>query len=386
MNICFINPTKKLRYGIKGLSKYLISRGHKVIVLTPRMLKEDELNGLSSVSFKIYPSIFLPGIRYTIPFFLRQYGILRETLRREKIDIIHLWTYYYPAVWVPLIFARVFRIPVILSTGSFPGISWKYDSKFIDLLAKVYSKSIGKIILRRCDKVFLYNPRIATTAQEMGIQQNNLVVCPSGIMDSARFHQSKSNVADIRKSLGIYEDEAMILNVGRLVPVKGIITAIAITEELIKDGFKLKTVIVGDGPFRKKYEKIVQKRGIQEQVIFTGFRKDIVELMSACDVFLFPSVGEELGGALLEAAECSKPLVASNVGGIPLVIIHGETGFLAEPTDIESFVYHVKLLLTHKDLAKELGRKARKHVTLNFNWDEFAKKNEDIYQQVMNTE
>lgn len=385
MNICFINPTKKLRSGIRGLSKSLVSNGHKVVILTPKMPEEDELEYLGSVQVIVYPSIFLPKIRYTIPFFLKQFMILREVTKREQIDIIHLWTYFYPAVWIPLFSAKIYNIPVVLSDGNFPGISWSYGSKFVDFVARVYSKSIGKMILRYCDKVILLNSRIMKTAQEIGIKKVNLLVNQIGMVDFDRFNLKSNamNTAEIRKSLGINADEAMILNVSRLVPVKGIDTLIKITENLLKDGFKVKTVIVGDGPgpYRKKYEKMANN--IKGNIIFTGFRENIPELMSVCDVFVFPSLSEWLGGALLEAAACSKPLVASNVGGLPEVVIHGETGFLAEPKDIDSFTYYVKLLLSDKNLASRLGRNAYEHVKINFDWDRFARKNEEIYEQMM---
>jgi glycosyltransferase involved in cell wall biosynthesis len=385
MNICFTNPTKKLHLEIRELSQYLVSRGHKVVVLTPKMPGEDDLRYLGSVQVIVYPSIFLPKIRYTIPFFLRQFMILREVTKREQIDIIHLWTYFYPAVWIPLFYAKIYNIPVLLSMGSFPGISWRYGSKFVDFVAKVYTKTVGKIILRHCDKVLPWNPMIMGIAKEIGINEDKLLLNPLGPPDFDRF-SLMSNTTDttmVRKSLGIYGDEAMILNVGRLVPVKGIETLIKITEKLLKDGFKAKTVIVGDGPgpYRKKYEKMA--KSINENIIFTGFRRDVPELMSACDVFVLPSLGEELCYALLEAAACSKPIVASNVGGLPAVIIHGETGFLAEPNDVDSFTYYVELLLTDRELSREFSRKNHEHIKANFSWDRFIKKNEDIYEQVL---
>jgi glycosyltransferase involved in cell wall biosynthesis len=374
MNICFINPTKRLRGGIKGLSQYLIPRGHVVTILTPQMPANDELGHLSSASVIVYPSIFLPKIRYTVPSFIGQLRLLRQLAKREKIDIIHIWEYFYPAAWVPLLYAKAHGIPTVLTLDSFPGVSWKYGSRFVDLTARIYTKSIGKAIIRHCDKVILLHSSLMNTAEEIGIKQANMCVVPNSI-DLARFSPS-SNIGEIRESLGIRKDEAMILNVGRLVPVKGIDTLIEITRKLLNDSLKVKTVIVGDGPYRKEYEKKAENLG--GNVIFTGFRTDIPEIISACDVFVLPSLSEGLPSALLEAAAFGKPVIASNMGGAPEIIIHEKTGFLAEPKDVDAFVHYIKVLLSN-GASSEMGQKARRFVEERFNWENTVKKMEGIY-------
>lgn len=346
-------------------------------ILTPKMPENDELEYLSSASVIVYPSIFLPKIRYTVPLFLKQLMILREVIQRGKIDIIHMWEYFYPVAWVPLFYAKIHNIPFVLTLDNFPGVSWRYGSKFVDFIARTYSKSIGKIILRRCDKVILLHSGLVNTAQGIGIRQDNLFIVPNGI-DFARFSPN-SNTRRMRESLGISEDEAMILNVGRLVPVKGIDTLIEITKKLLNDGFKVKTVIVGNGPYRKEYEKRAKNLG--GNIIFTGLRTDIPEIISACDVFVLPSLSEGLPSALLEAAAYGKPIVASNVGGVPEIITHEETGFLAEPRDVDAFVYYIKIVLAD-DNSSKMGQAARRFVEKQFDWNEVVIKYESIYQSL----
>lgn len=381
MNICFTNPTKKLRGGIKGLSKFLVSKGHKVTILTPRSLTKEELAYIDSVQVMVYPSIILPKIRYTIPLFFSQFRILRKVIKEEKITIIHVWEYFYPVAWIPLFYAKICDIPIVLTTDTFPGISWRYGSKFVDLVAKAYSKSIGIIILRYADKITLLGTNLVKVAQEIRQKEGGLSVIPNGV-DLTCF-SLKSNTTGVKKDLGIGENEAMMLNISRLTPVKGIDTLIKITERLLKDGVKVKTVIVGNDPYKGEYQKLAQATGVSENIIFTGFRKDIPELMSACDIFVLPSLSEGLPAVLLEASACGKPIIASNVGGIPDIVIHGETGFLAEPKDIDSFTHYVKLLLNDEDLSRNLGRNAYEHVKRNFDWDMIIKKYEEIYEQMM---
>lgn len=380
MNILFINPTKRLRVAVKELSKRLAQEGHKVVILTPQEPIES-LGNLDS-NIIVYPSVFLPKIRYTIPDFFRQLLIIKRIIEKENIDVIHIFTYFYPAVWIPVFYAKIHGIPVVLTTDSFPGISWKYGSKFVDFIAKIYSKTIGRIILRCCDKVVLMNTKIVRDAREMGVREDKMLVIPNGV-DLNRFNLSlRTNKRKIRRELHISEDNAMILNVGRLVMVKKIDILIEITKKLLDDGLKVKTVVVGDGPYRVAYEKLAENRGVKDSVIFTGFRTDIPVIMAGCDVFVLTSLSEGLPTVLLEASACGKPIIATNIGGIPDIVIHGKTGFLAEPENINSFVYYIKLVLDDKNLSKKLGRNACKYVRKKFNWGLIIKKYEDLYSKL----
>jgi len=384
MNICLINPTQQIQPGLRDLLQPLASRGHKVIVLTPKTPREHALEYLSSIHVMVYRSIFLPRIRYTIPFFLNQARILRSVVKKEKVNVICIYKYFYPVAWVPLLYAKIFNIPTVLITDSFPGISWRYGSRFVDFVAKVYSRTIGKVILQRCDRVILLSPVLTQSAQDIGIKEHKLSVIPKGV-DLAKFgpNTNAGDIAECRKDLGIQEDEAMLLNVGRLASVKGIDTLIRVTGNLLRDGFKVKTVVVGDGPatYRRKYEEMA--KSIQDNIVFTGFRTDIPRLMSACDVFVLTSLSEGLPSALLEAGACGRPSVAANTGGIPDVVIHGETGFLAGPKDVDSYTSCIELLLTDRELLGELGRNAHEHVNANFDLNEVARRNEEIYEQVI---
>ena len=379
MNICFVNPTRQIQSGLGGLVKSLADRGHNVIVLTPFIPREDELNALGAAHVKVFPSIFIPKIRYTLPFFFSQLRILRKVVVKEKIDLIYVYKYAYLTAWVPLLYAKICGMPVVLITDSILGISWKYGSELVDFIAKIYAGSIGRLILKLCDKVVVLSPALLKPCLSMGVEERNLLAIPKGVdFDHFELNEQPTNV---RESLGISQDEMVILNVGRLVPVKGIDTLIKITEKLLDDGFKVRTVIVGDGPYRAEYEALANELG--DRVIFTGFRTDISELLSACDIFVLPSLSEGVPSALLEAAICGKTMVASNVGGIPDIIIQEKTGFLAEPEDVDSFVYYIKLLLNDKELALKLGKNAHKHVRSNFDWGEIAERHEEVCRQVM---
>ena len=381
ISVCFVNPTRRIQSGLQGLANSMAARGHKVIMLTPKRLERVDADALAVDQIIVYPSVFIPKIRYTLPLFFSQLRTLRRVVRSQEVPLVCVYKYSYPTAWVPVLYARIARVPVLLITDSFPGISWRYGARFVDFVGRLYSKSLGRMVLKLCDRVVVFGPALMESARELGLDGSKLSIIPKGV-DLDRF-QPGCDPQGVRASLGISPDEAMLLNVGRLVPVKGVETLIEVTRRLSRDGFKVRTVIVGDGPYRDEYERMAAK--VRGNVVFAGFRSDIPQLLAACDVFVLPSISEGLPSALLEAAACGKPLVASNTGAIPDVVIHGETGFLAEPGDVESFARHIKLLLDDAEKAARFGARAREHVRRDFDWDAIASRYEDLCVQAIQT-
>lgn len=156
-----------------------------------------------------------------------------------------------------------------------------------------------------------------------------------------------------RKSLGISASQSMILSVGELQTRKNhevIIRAIAKLNDP-----SIQYVICGRGKLLDKLTKLAESLGIQKQVSFLGYRNDVPEIMRAADIYAHPSKREGLGLASLEAMACGLPLVTSNVQGIPDYVVNGVTGFMCAPTDVDSFVKHIHILISKPDLLKNIS-------------------------------
>ncbi len=150
----------------------------------------------------------------------------------------------------------------------------------------------------------------------------------------------------------------------------------------MKEGFNIKTVIVGDGPCREYYEKLAEP--IRKNVIFTGWvhRKQTYKYYHIADVFVLPSLSEGLPSVLLEASAAGKPSVASDVNGVSDIVVHGETGYLVGKSDVDSYLQYVKRLLRGEDLARSMGARATEHVKENFNWDVIVDEYEKLYRKI----
>lgn len=156
-----------------------------------------------------------------------------------------------------------------------------------------------------------------------------------------------------RAELGIAPDECMILSVGELQTRKNHEVMIRAVAKL--NDPKVRYMICGRGVLLDELKALTEELGIKNQVSFLGYRKDIPEIMRAADIYAHPSKREGLGLASLEAMACGLPLVTSNVQGIPDYVENGVTGFMCDPTDVDSFEKNLRLLIQDQDLREKIA-------------------------------
>lgn len=121
-------------------------------------------------------------------------------------------------------------------------------------------------------------------------------------------------------------------------------------------------VFVGEGEMREQLEQQAGNLGISDIVHFTGFRKDSEALMKSFDIFCLPSLSEGLSSAIMSAMACSLPVISTNVGGIPELVIQGKTGLLTEPSSPDQLASSLFRLLTSPEDRLSFGREGRKIV------------------------
>ncbi len=158
---------------------------------------------------------------------------------------------------------------------------------------------------------------------------------------------------DKRAQLNIANDDILVLSVGELQKRKNhqaIIRAIAKLNNP-----NIKYAICGQGELEGYLKKLVSSLKLDEQVFFLGYRQDIPEIMSACDIFAHPSIREGLGLASLEAMASGLPLVTSNVQGVPDYVENGVTGYMCAPMDFDAYAENLNKLVTDKTLRKKIG-------------------------------
>lgn len=141
--------------------------------------------------------------------------------------------------------------------------------------------------------------------------------------------------------------------------------------------------LVGDGPERPRAEALVRELGLDGQVRFRGELDDLGELYGTSRVFLLPSESESFGLAALEAMACGVPVVASEVGGLPDVVAHGKTGFLAPVGDVSAMAECVRRLLIDDHLHQTMSRLARATAETCFSLGPAVDRYEAVYRRVL---
>ena len=368
---------------IYGLAKHLPKGKFRITILQPTSPCSSfkQYDGSDEKIRVIHlPSFFLPKTNYTIPLFLKQ---LRTLSKLGDYDIIQVGDYFYPTSMLPLILNRHRKNPRVLSVNALPGYSWQFGSVFVDLVAKGYTYSLGKQILSCYDKVVALYNKLSEDLRRVGVPSRKICVIPNGV-DSDRFQNvDQAYVRIIKKRLSIRDEEKVILFVGRLSKVKRVELVIRLTRSLIQEGYSIKTVIVGDGPYRKSYERLIEPSN--NKIIFTGWISPVLipVYYALADVVVLPSLSEGLPNVLLEASAAGKPIVATNVGGVSDIVLHGKTGFLVNRMDFDSFCEFTQLILNDPNLQEELGHNAITYVKKKFNWQTIIKKYQHLYEELL---
>jgi glycosyltransferase involved in cell wall biosynthesis len=131
-------------------------------------------------------------------------------------------------------------------------------------------------------------------------------------------------------------------------------------------------LLVGDGPLRPEVEALIAENNLSAQTILTGLRRDVPEMLSAIDVFLLTSLWEGLPRVIPQAMAMQVPVIANHVDGSAEAILHGETGYLCNPGDLDDLAANCLLLLRDEHLRTEMGQKGRAYAIQEF----------DVYRMV----
>lgn len=176
--------------------------------------------------------------------------------------------------------------------------------------------------------------------------------------------------------------EKILMHISNFRKVKRVQDTVRILEK-VREKHDAILVLIGDGPERAESERLVRELDLKDHVKFLGKQSGLVQLLSCADIFLLPSQSESFGLAALEAMSCSVPVVASNVGGIPELVKHGETGYVAEFGDYERMAKYVVDLLDNEKKHSAFAKASRKSASERFESNIIIPKYEELYQRTI---
>lgn len=198
--------------------------------------------------------------------------------------------------------------------------------------------------------------------------------CPNGVEPAAGL---------IRKEFDIEDGSPLLVSVGRLVWQKGFEYFLRSAPLIFNAQPQARILIVGEGLLRDELAKQAKELGIDGQIIFTGFRKDVKTLLAAADLFVAPSLLEGFPMVTLEAMAMAKPIVATNIDGISEQIEDGKEGILVPPRDPTALAEAILSLMQDKTRAAKLGAAARQRTEKCFSVESIVTQTEQVYLSLL---
>jgi len=185
----------------------------------------------------------------------------------------------------------------------------------------------------------------------------------------------------MREQLGVGE-RALLVHLSNFRPLKRTLDTIEVLRRL-PDDLPVLLLLVGDGPDAGLVRDAAARHGLADKVRFLGEVDKVESIIAAADVALFPSESESFGLAQLEAQACGVPVVASRVGGLPEVVLHDQTGILAEVGDVDAMARAVTRLLTDTKLRRDMGQAGARRARELFSLERSLEQHVDLYRALI---
>lgn len=332
--------------------------------LTERKIKFKIINN------DIYYSKFWP-----FPFIL-QTILYMYMIIKENISLIHLNAFGgYLAVSIA---ARLTNKKVICHIH--------YPPTALDL--KYNFRVTPDYILCCCEDM---KNNISRIAKDLCLRVNVGFLTNGINIEKFSFIKEKGEIEELKRKLGFNETCFIITTIGDLSERKGQKYFIQMAKNVSEHFLNSIFIIIGKEPnnsagYENELKELVKKLDIENKVKFLGFTDNVSEYMSISDIFVLHSFQEGLPLVILEAMACAKPVVATDVNGIPEAIQDGLTGLLLKPGDVETLIDSVSKLLSDEDLRLKIGRAARKRAEDLFDIKEYFRKIESIYLKLLNND
>ena len=372
---------------VYNLSYELSLRGHQVVVLTSdikninffKIDRADKPYEKITDNFEVYRfKAYLPGIPYA-----STYGIVPSLIKKLTNldpDIINTHSHGLIHTDITSILSKIRKVPMVLTIHSSGDIAAR---SYMSPLLKLYNTTIGKFSLKAANRIIVTSPQMAEYFYRQ-IDKEKIHVIPNGIEYKKFINMPPASIFKNRYNI----KGKVVLFVGRLLPLKGIQYMLKAAPQILKQVPETNFVIVGGGSsFKRKLEKLSHNVGVDDRVVFTGFKSSnqLLEAYSSADVFVLSSIHREgLSIVTLEAMASGIPVVVSNLGGLPSIVKDGVTGLLVEPKNERQLADSIIKLLLDEKLALEMGDNGKK-VAKSFDWQAIAEKTEDVYKVVIPT-
>lgn len=297
---------------------------------------------------------------------------LCSIMKKENIDIVH--THCHKPNTTGRFAAKLAGVPVIIANEHNVD-SWKSN----------WQLTLDKWLAAHSDKIIAVSEAVKSFyVKNANISADKFEVVYNGV--DLDFWQNnipaKEMIFKKKAELGLLQGDKVIVAIGRLHPQKGHEYLLRAARKIIPRMKNLKFLIIGDGPMKESLESCSERLGIKENVVFTGKRDDVKDILYLSDISVVSSVREGFSNAVLEAMACGKPVVATDVGGNKEIIIDGKNGFIVSSRDEDALADRILTLAGNEELTIRMGLAAKETVK-SFSLSRMIHKTEKLYEELM---
>lgn len=290
-------------------------------------------------------------------------------LKKSKIDLIQ--THGHKANFIAFALRDFVNKPWIAFVHGWTDEDWKI---------RIYNR-MDKFLLRFADRLVAVSKDMASKLHALGIPRRRVVTIYNAVFEQGI--SSGEPPLDIRKEFKIPQEDKLIGVIGRLSPEKGQIYFLKSFSEVIKSFPRVTALIVGEGPDENKLKDFCTAKKLDDKVIFTGYQKDMTSIYKSLDLVVLPSLSEGMPNVALEGMLFGKPVIGTNTGGTPEVIVDKKTGLLVPPEDPHSLARAVLELFKDEKKMKTFSEKGRNLALENFSLEKRAKSIVELYRKLL---
>jgi len=350
------------------LGKLLAERGHNVHFIA---------SGLPFRLGKFQPNIFYHEVevnQYEVfkypPYDLTLANRMAQVARNEKLDILHVH-YAVPHALCAYLAKQM--------VGDHLKIVTTLHGTDITVLG--YDSSLSEMIrfgIERSDAVTAVSRDLIRETREL-LHVHKAIEPIYNFVDKRRYYPR--SVEQLKKVFAP-KGEKIIMHISNFRPVKRVADVVQIFRK-VRDQMPVKLLFIGEGPELNTARKQLLELGLANDVHFLGKQEDVADVISMADVMLLPSEKESFGLVALEAMACGVPVVATQTGGLPEVVVDGESGYLCAIGDVDNLAERTLRLLQDEELYQRFRQNGIERSCTTFCHEQITTQYEELYKQLL---
>lgn len=408
MNVCLIThgyprfPSDTTAPFIESIAETLQKHGMRVTVLTPDTPKFTRTKADHNVNLKTYRYFFprqlqrlgyantlvndceLKKYVYLLAPFMCLSAIFHLLLlhRKHRFDVIHAH-WLLPNGFIAAIISKLCKIPVVITLHG--------SDIFVSKLNPIF-KAIAKWTLKHTAMVTSVTPAFLPELAALGVPEEKRCLIPNGVDPEVFPPPTPKQLKELQNKLSIPDEQRVVFALGRIVLKKGFDILIQALPSVREKCPQTTVIIGGDGSDLARLKTLAKEKGVSDIIRFPGNinRLEIPVYFYLSDLFVLPAVVDPKGNmdgcpiVILEAMACGKPVVSSEISGIPIVVQNDKTGLLVEQKNPDALAAAITSLLKNPEKREQFGRAAQQRIRHELTWAKTIEQFIEIYQQHAN--